>query len=296
MKQSKSFSSKCEFQLIGGLGNQLFIVLEDLYHRFQGFDSEINVANLEVYGSSHKSYVGDMIFPVSSNFIFNEDSIISSFQNKVQTRISRIIPSKKFGIWSTNDKGEYSQVCNIGLKHLGYFQYLNDVKFSILDLMSRVRLLAPSKKFLELGLQIDDVKPVVIHLRRGDYLNHSTTFGLLHFQYFKNAIEILKLNLTSREFWIFSDDVIAAQELCMFLGISNMRIISNHGKLTAPEEMLLMSRGSALILSNSTFSLWAAYLADPSTEVIHPEPWFRCFPYSKSILLRSWNSIEPLWC
>ncbi len=50
-------------------------------------------------------------------------------------------------------------------------------------------------------------KGIVVHIRRGDYLNHSKTVGILDQDYFASAIERARhLSETDAPLVVFSDD------------------------------------------------------------------------------------------
>ena len=109
-----------------------------------------------------------------------------------------------------------------------------------------------------------------VHVRRGDYLQFSERFGVLGPEYFARARDEIRSALgTSLRFVLFSDDVIEAERACDWAD----SIISS--PFESPSQPLwLMSRASAIIGSNSSYSWWSSFLSADGTPAIFPRPWF----------------------
>jgi hypothetical protein len=104
-----------------------------------------------------------------------------------------------------------------------------------------------------------------ISVRRGDYLmlqhNHCV-LSIDYYQevidkYFSNGIDVI---------YIFSDDI----EWCRQV-FGNSVIYVNEDIGT---QLFLMSKIHNLILSNSTFAWWGAYLNQNNGLIVAPDPWF----------------------
>jgi len=94
-----------------------------------------------------------------------------------------------------------------------------------------------------------------IHVRRGDYLNFQEVHPVQKIEYYKNSIEHIKSKFGEDiNFLIFSDDLHWCKE--NFVG-EKFTFIStgNHVK-----DMILMSMCDNNIITNSTFSWWAAWI------------------------------------
>lgn len=127
----------------------------------------------------------------------------------------------------------------------------------------------PSPKFLEHSKEASEVDPIVVHIRLGDYRNLKHLYGEPDFSRIASLLN--EVNPAHKEpVWLFSDspqdiDEKAKKEL----GVTN---VFGPGDLKRPiENMVLMSRGSVLICSNSTFSWWAAFLKGDKGKVYYPE-------------------------
>jgi hypothetical protein len=147
----------------------------------------------------------------------------------------------------------------------GYFQsekYFKDYKGQIKDLF--VLNDKESKQFLK---QFKDSKlPLTsIHVRRGDYLNHSDYHRICGLDYYQKAIELIGPS----NFIVISDDIEWAKEN---FKMDNFYFSPFDNEL---DDLSLMASCDNNIIANSSFSWWGAYLNPSlSKKVIAPKPWF----------------------
>lgn len=117
---------------------------------------------------------------------------------------------------------------------------------------------------------------VSIHIRRGDYLagGYNQMFCSLQPVYFQNAIRKMEEQLTNPVFLVFSDDVLWAKENISFP--ANTYFIADFGITEDYMEFDLMRCCNHNIISNSTFSWWAALLNENKYKhVIQPVWWYK---------------------
>ncbi len=157
---------------------------------------------------------------------------------------------------------------------IGYFQTFKYAEEpAVYEKLRSIQLKNPGNQFNELLPKIASSKIIVVHLRRGDYLNE-TSFGILGSEYYFDCVnELLKTRIYD-SIWVFSDDLNVARELfegkfdveCSFIGdVDN----------SSASVLELMRFGSAHVIGNSTFSWWGAFLRhDLSAPVYAPNPWF----------------------
>lgn len=119
-------------------------------------------------------------------------------------------------------------------------------------------------------LQAPDGNTVAIHIRRGDYVGAAAHMVCTPFYYEKAAAYICE-RVENPVFYVFSEDV----EWCK----ENVKIpqpcfyICNTDKQSS-YDMQLMSLCKHNIISNSTYSWWAAWLNNnPDKIVIAPDKW-----------------------
>lgn len=122
-------------------------------------------------------------------------------------------------------------------------------------------------------LQMDE-DSVGIHIRRGDYLKNRKYRGLCGVEYYQEAIAYVQERTRNPRFYLFSDDIAWVQEhIYPLLEGSEVTVINwNHGP-NSYKDMQLMSMCHNLIIANSSFSWWAAYLAKEVKTVVAPEKW-----------------------
>ena len=108
---------------------------------------------------------------------------------------------------------------------------------------------------------------VAIHVRRTDYLNLPEIYNVLTTNYYRSAINYFNEKYTGVKFWLFSDDIEGAQ---VFLNdiVHFDRIVNSPTNVPLGENMQLMSNFKGIIIANSTFSWWAAYLGHMSGKTL----------------------------
>jgi len=121
------------------------------------------------------------------------------------------------------------------------------------------RLLNPShlinSKTAKLTEELKKDNSVCIHMRRGDF---SEVF-LVPINYQKQAINLVQKIIPNAKFHIFSDEISLAKE--ELKDINHISFVSNPS-FTALDDFFLMTTCANIIIANSTFSWWAAYLGD----------------------------------
>lgn len=143
------------------------------------------------------------------------------------------------------------------------------------------------------GSFIPDVEHTVgVHIRRGDYTEQywKERLGLLSEEYFDGALRSLSLN--GERVKIYTD----SPEDPMVVAIAQKweaEISSNLGRY---EDLFEMSCCSKLIISNSTFSLWAALLGMETIEtVVVPSPWIISDEKVSLMFPGHWETHNSLW-
>lgn len=113
-----------------------------------------------------------------------------------------------------------------------------------------------------------------VHVRRGDYVRIGYWFPLCPVHYYTMAMNEISDEHPNTQFFIFSDD----PQWCeiQFGDMKNAILVSQVGNNSIEREIAeftLMRSCDAFIISNSTFSWWAAYLSESGT-VISPDRWY----------------------
>lgn len=137
---------------------------------------------------------------------------------------------------------------------------------------------------------------IVIHVRRGDYIKFNHIYAMLPIKYYTRALSLFH-NVS--KVIIVSDDIDWCKEK---LGPH----LDGRSVIYSPfnDEMLdfvLMYIGKRLIIANSTFSWWAAYLKSLYTEsssIVAPRLWYNttgplAYLNRDDFYPRSWTVITP---
>jgi hypothetical protein len=112
---------------------------------------------------------------------------------------------------------------------------------------------------------------VSVHIRRGDYVG-TGYHRLLAPDYYDTAMSYCRANIPAPRFYVFSDDIGWARD--NLIGEDISFVDWNKGK-NSFRDMQLMSLCKHNIISNSTFSWWAAWLnIHPGKIVFSPASWF----------------------
>lgn len=111
------------------------------------------------------------------------------------------------------------------------------------------------------GGGINKVDMVGIHVRRGDYVNNRFYVDLMETPYYVDAMAMFP----GADFIVFSDDI----EWCKKQSIFKDCEFSNGNEI---EDLNLMASCKGIIIANSSYSWWAAYLSE--AKVIAPKKWY----------------------
>ncbi len=106
---------------------------------------------------------------------------------------------------------------------------------------------------------------VAIHVRRGDYVRLGWTLSRA---YYIQTKELLEKKIEAPVFFVFSDDYFWVKENIPFKETDRVFYIDEICRLEDYEQLLLMSSCRAQIISNRTFSWWAARLNTNSDKLV----------------------------
>jgi hypothetical protein len=123
------------------------------------------------------------------------------------------------------------------------------------------------------------VRYVAVHIRLGDYLKESETnavHGTCSVQYYLNALEAVAERCDCNSVKVVSDDIAAAKKIFDVYELSlkyDLEFLENQTEI---DDLAVLTRASGVVMSNSTFSWWGAYIAhrQRNAPVVYPEPWF----------------------
>ena len=276
-----------EVNVKGGAGNQLF---QYAYARSLSLSSNKNISlNVSNYINSES----DSDFFSRSLFLNGINSALPLEVNKIELSLLMRIRRKMSNNYNVKyDKSKSFEGNWSELKRDGYWQsplYFNPF-FNIIKNEISVKSNFLNTGYFKAKNSIGS-NTVCIHLRRGDYLLNSVEkiYGLCSRKYFESSINRLKNLYDANDFLVFTDDVDAA--VVLFEGMPGIRFAYDF-KLNLWEEFELMRSCCHFIISNSTFSWWAAFLETNTNfnkTCIAPFPWFNDDNhYCNSLYLPNW--------
>lgn len=139
-------------------------------------------------------------------------------------------------------------------QHHGYFDNYRD------DLRKQFAPKHVSNACKALIDQALDTKPVVMHVRRGDYVTFKGG-KCLSTAYYLEALRIVREKRGEQvPIWVFTDDVAYCKSAFPQDCITYVSQQALKAGLSDTQEFWVMCHGADYILANSSFSWWAAYL------------------------------------
>lgn len=293
-------------ELKGGLGNQLFGYFAGSYIREKVgarvyFDNSLSGGISNHHGSQLSSFQIDV--PVNNSHrskkILSKASQFIAWPLMRRTARGRQRFRKFFRCYKSEPIGFDPQLldCKPGTLVQGYFQTYKYF-FSLEKIDAKIlQLKNPSKWYLDLSNRAQVELPIMLHVRRGDYSQGTNSyFGQLSPAYFIKAIQTLQETLgeTNLEIWVFSDEIDRVEDEFAAFGIPDVTYIKAPLGTDPAEEMMLMSLGCGLVISNSTFSWWAGAMSE-SQVVVAPSKWFQHRDNPDDLLPAHWLQCESEW-
>ena len=277
--------------ITGGLGNQMFQyafalalknrypkerILIDIQHYNSIFFKHFRGINL------HNGYEISKVFPNANLPIATPKELMQLsywIPNYVLSRFARRFLPKRSNeyVASYNMNYSYDKVAFENPEscyYEGYWQcikYLSGLKKVLYNTYAHP---VPNDYNAKLIIEIQGCDSVGVHVRRGDYLNEPEFKGICGIEYYTKSInEILKRN-DECVFFIFSNDMEWCQENLMpLIGGNRVVFVSENKGVDSCWDMFLMTYCKNLIIANSSFSWWGAFLNQNAKYVYAPYPW-----------------------
>jgi hypothetical protein len=182
----------------------------------------------------------------------------------------------------------------------GYWQsplYFEDIKAEIKKDFRYISANLPEQGEHLLTL-IKANQSVCLHVRRGDFVYNTTNskvHGFVGLDYIQTAMERMTNIISSPIFIVFSDDInwclenIKTAHSIIFVSRDYLQQKVNYNrKLELSNTHYLMQSCKHFVISNSTFSWWAAWLSNHDNKiVIYPKKWFNDSSINTSDLMPS---------
>lgn len=253
-------------KLRGGIGNQLF-----LYACSYALAKEKNLP-LYLVSNSSARYSQDRKFTFKQReFALDQFSIpkITFYNGDDKLKNIKIYTEQEVlaGNLKTPSKSQFIQLekDHFCQSEAFWIKFAQDITAIFQPSETVFRTL--SAKAQEVLHEIVNTESVAVHVRRGDFLkeNYAQRGFIVPISFQRIAIRrMLKLlsvrGIHSPNFYVFSDDIKFAQEKFSDLSKHYKFVYVSQLNTTSIQELALMSKCKNIILPNSTFSWWAAYL------------------------------------
>lgn len=258
-------------KIYGGLGNQLFqyatalaISLDRNEPLFIHFDKSAFPSGPDVERVVSKISRASVtqLPPSKRNFVFY-----------ALWRYLGVSPKRYFETCHAMRIGEMEFPRDVYLE--GYWQNFENFKHRENQIRQSISLEGVAGKFFMDNdvSKLKGIGSIAMHVRGGDYFS-SKTFATLPPSYYKNAIETIKKRhrLDSVEVYVFSNDYHFARSIIdLDDNVHWMEGVHDRGHFG---DLYLLSQFRNIIISNSTFAWWGAWLGDATSKtVVYPTEW-----------------------
>ncbi len=297
-------NSRVLVEVVGGLGNQLFCYAAGAYlAKKAGTKLVLDISKVGVGAVDHGKTI--LNFQLDCQLIEHQNAMTIRFRffrrvsNKLASlsdayRKLRDLVERRYTARSLGYEAEFANLKQ-ARRISGYFQSYIYADFVQDELKKSLILKSTSQWFKESEELIKRENPIVIHMRRGDYLAAKDDFGVLAIDYYEEAVSILSEKETSRSVWIFTDSPELIRKEIANSRLQNAVIVTPPSESNPNESMILMSRASDLVISNSTYSWWSAYLSSGNSHIVAPKKWFRQREDPALLLPDHWVKITSRW-
>lgn len=286
-------------EVTGGLGNQMFQyacgkalakrLCTDLYLDLSWFNETSRPLHLDVFNLEIKRIPNEKVEYLKKKDIISR--IIKIKENLFYGGV-RVFSEQM----SCYDESVERVKDNILLR--GYWQsekYFRNMKAQLKEDFSFRRVFTENTVRWERDI-FNETNAVSLHVRRGDYINLEDCkkiYAEITPEYYYKAIEYIKTRDAVSKIFVFSNDLQWCKENLHFdIPVS---FVDGNDEGHGYEDMYLMSRCKHNVVTNSTFSWWAAWLnTNDDKIVIRPKEYYKIkdqFHDTSDLWPEKWYSI-----
>lgn len=283
--------------LKGGLGNQLFgYFAATNLSAVSNRTSYLLLDEIDLERVSGRYSIES--FDIAHNVVISHGTALEKFKTRITRKIK--FSSVIFGV--LQDKSRLINIRKLNSKIFthrksilldGYFQDMDYFKSVNFD-SSNLELKNPSEWYIAMRTEISRKSPIVIHVRLGDFLENMDSVGVLNGTYYLNAVKQIT-DHASREKWIFSDDIEKARAILGPHFDEKIFYVDPPIGSDPAESLSLMSASKDIVISNSTFSLWAALIGSREKSVVAPSNFFVSSEKNQFSFPTQWSVVKSEW-
>lgn len=278
--------------LTGGLGNQLF-VLAAAWEQAERLRCPLYIdASKYVNGDLRSFELGSLDLP--GTLIAHESPWID-----MGRRSRRFGVAKRTRKLKTYHEAAFGYSPNIneitpGTTIFGYFQsprYFRTIESRVAELLLSADETSEETEILR---SCEKDPRITLHVRRGDYTNPNTlaVHGLTSGEYFERGLGLIGRISSNYKARAFSDEPDVAEA---DLGhLSDIDFFRRNSELSSLNTLKAMSLGYGMVMSNSSFSWWAAWLMSRRTSdaIVAPRPWMTSGESAADLLRPEWITLD----
>jgi hypothetical protein len=176
----------------------------------------------------------------------------------------------------------------------GYFQHAEYARSARrLGFPHRLSLVKETTWLTDVRQRAREESPVVVVVRLGDYRAHPDTLGLLEPEYFEEGLRRVDPG-QGRRIWLFCDEAEAGLRYLPESVWDRVWVVPQPEGIAKESILLGASLGHDYVIANSTFAWWAAWMSDPGSRVVAPDPWLRAYGL-RGILPDKWIRLAWDW-
>lgn len=251
---------KAIVDISGGFGNQLFQFSFSIFLQKRGYDVYIN-------DQENLSYFDPKILKIKSSSNLQHKLIQLSSNNKIFQKLFCDYYDNNSDLTNIIERNPKKYITFLN----GYWQknlYVNENEKKIQELIDSAYL-----KHSLTSKELRSSNSALIHVRRTDYIKNGEILSL---NYYENSMSYLKTKKIS-DFYIFTDDNKWVKNQKIFSKAIHIEETPKHPReiKNTLQTFYEMQKFQNFIISNSTFSWWAAKLSNlHNGYVVCPTPFF----------------------
>ncbi len=277
--------------IIGGLGNQMFqyAFAIALKHKYPNEEVRIDTSHFHYLFinrtkgySLHNGYEIDKVFPhayLKKASAWQLIKLTWYMPNYVLSRLVRRHFPRRITEYVQDRKDIFSfQPEALNVTGNCYFEgnwesakYFTDCRDEVQKVFTHGDPNSVNARYIE---KMEEGNSVAIHVRRGDYMSGTKWSGICTLDYYQKAVDKILSDGKKHEFYVFSNDLSWCKENIepMLKGHEAITVTENKG-VNSCWDMFLMSHCKDLIIANSSFSWWGAFLNHRNGKVVAPSTW-----------------------
>ena len=289
----------CLFILSGGLGNQLFTYAAGLHFSEQNNRVVIfELSDTDLLKNYHTSSIlrfnprRPVLRLRLRRVVFQTISLLQILIH-LASRTKVIYGSPLLGYDIQMERNRHALLVR---GHFQTYKYFSNAK--VANEMNELAIVEPTTSFSMENAALSGRKVLGVHVRLGNYSDLQESFGSLSYDYFRDAIQTALADENSKidHIYLYSEEIEKAREVLDWTewGVP-VRLFGQDSGLTDEETLALMSKSDSLVISNSTFSWWAASLGNHEKKVYAPAKWFKGMKDPIDLYPAHWNLVESRW-